>query len=54
MLNTLPQSIHLVVDVGFGEGLIVDSRDHGSNNHIPCLQQNIGRSLNRLGKRQEE
>lgn len=54
MLNTLPQSIHLVVDMGFGKGLIVNSRDHGSNIHIPCLPQNIGRNLNTLGKRQEK
>lgn len=43
-----------VVDVGYVEALIVDSRDHGSNHYIPCLPQNIGESLNSLIQKQEE
>ena len=54
ILNTLSQiTSQSVVDVGFVEGLIVDSREHGSNHYLACLPQNIGESLNSLVKKQE-
>lgn len=50
----ISNSSESVVNVGYVEALIVDSRDHGSNHYIPCLPQNIGESLNSLIQKQEE